>query len=349
MIESLTVAMTDDERVSAVRDQLTIIIPAFRCAGYLPTAVASALHTPGCRILIADDGSGPAALEVARQLEAEHRDRIRVLASPVTRGVAMNMNEAAEQVKTKFFAKLDGDDVLIPGYLERVFPIIAARPRLAVLAGHELRIAADEVTKFVPELLPNGRRNARVQVMEGPEAYRFIVNWNPNPTSSGVIYRTEAFRDVGGYDQRIEWGEDWEIWLRFAKKWEVAYITAPAALYRIHEQSATATATRQNRLCYAYDAMFRRAAELCDYPEVIPIIRRRMFEVAKLYAAAAARRLRGPGGDSLDCCRNVARALWLAVGAAGAGRARASTATRLQAVAHASRMNLIPEDRPPGA
>jgi hypothetical protein len=149
--------------------------------------------------------------------------------------------------------------------------------------------------------------------MAGVEAYPFIINWNPNPTSSGVIYRTEAFREIGGFDRTIRWGEDWEIWLRFARQWEVAYVSAPSALYRIHRQSATAAAIRENRLCYGYDAVFRRAAELCPYPEILPLIRRRMLGVAKLYGAAAARLLWRSGRESLECCRQAVRALSLAV------------------------------------
>ena len=272
-----------------VTEELTILIPAFRCGIYLPAAVASALHSRARRILIADDGSGPEGLAVAERLAAAHPDRVRLLTSPVNRGTAANLNRAVATVETPYFAKLDGDDVLLPGYLERAFPLITARPRLAVLAGHELRISADEAVEFRSELLPQARSNAALRVLAHAAAFEFIIRWSPNPTSSGVIYRTEAFREVGGFDEQMRWGEDWEIWLRFARNWEVGYLDAPSALYRIHRESATATATRQNRLCYGYDAVIRRAAELCDDLEVLPLIRNRMLGVAKLYAAAAMR------------------------------------------------------------
>jgi glycosyltransferase involved in cell wall biosynthesis len=297
----------------AVREQLTIVIPAFRCAAYLSAAVASAVHSSVRRILIAEDAGDDETLRLAEELSSAHPDRIRVLRSPTNRGTAGNLNDAAERVETPFFAKLDGDDVLIPGYLESVFPLIASRPRLAVLAGHELRIEADDALEFRPELLPAVSHRAAPRIMTGLEAYRFIINWNPNPTSSGVIYRTEAFREIGGFDRAIRWGEDWEIWLRFARQWEVAYVTAPSALYRIHTQSATAAAVRENRLCYGYDSVFRHAAALCPYPEMLPLIRRRMFGVARLYAAAAWRLFWRSRRESLECCRQAVRTLCLAV------------------------------------
>jgi glycosyltransferase involved in cell wall biosynthesis len=306
-------AGTAAEWEAAMREHLTILIPSFRCGAYLPAAVASALHSPAGRILIADDCSDEEGLKVAQALAAEHRGRVRLLASPVNRGAATNLNEASRAVETAYFAKLDGDDVLIPGYLETAFPLIANHPRVAVLAGHELRIESHEAMKFQPELLPAARSGAAWKSMAGAAAYRFIIRWSPNPTSSGVIYRTDAFREVGGYDKRLHWGEDWEIWLRFARKWDVAYIDSPSALYRIHRESTTARAMKQNRLCYGYDAVFRRAAEMCEFPEVRPLIRRRMLEVAKMYLAAGARQLRQSRRGSMDCCRQALRALQLAL------------------------------------
>jgi len=295
-------------------DQLTIIVPVFQCAAYLPVAVASALHSSVRRILLADDGSDLEARGVAEDLAAAHPHRIRLLSSRVNRGTAANLNDAAKEVETPFFAKLDADDVLIPGYLERVFPLIAARPTLAVLAGHDLRIEADEALEFHPQSLPAIPRDAALRIMANAEAFRFIITWNPNPTSSGVIYRTEAFRDVGGFERNLSWGEDWEIWLRFARGWEVGYVDMPSALYRIHQQSATALAARQSRLCYGYDAVFRRAAETCPYTDVHPLIRRRMLWVAKLYVAAAARQLRKARRGSLECCVQALRSLLCAAG-----------------------------------
>jgi hypothetical protein len=208
---------------------------------------------------------------------------------------------------------LDGDDVLIPGYLEAVFPIIASRPRLGLISGHELRIEANEVMEFRPELLPSVRGVVEPRIMTSTEAYRFILSWNPNPCSCGTIYRTDAFRQIGGYDSHIKWGEDWEIWLRFAREWEVGYVNMNSALYRIHQDSATAAGVRMNRLCYGYDAVFRRAAEICKDPEVVPLIRRALFGVAKGYVGAAGREARRSRKDSLTCCRQALRALSAAV------------------------------------
>jgi glycosyltransferase involved in cell wall biosynthesis len=310
MIEtpSLSIGSVEDWRSRAGRE-LTVIVPAHRCAPYLQVAAASVLHGPCSRVLLAVDGDGDETLETALRLEAAYPKRVRVVSSPTVRGAARNVNDAAAHVDTPFFAKLDGDDVLLPGFLESAFPFIASNPGVAVIAGHEMRIDADEVMEFRPILLPRARSIAAPRRMGGAEAYRFILQWNPNPCSSGAIYRTEAFREVGGYDEQISWGEDWEIWLRFAKRWEVAYTDTASALYRIHQQSQTANSAMKNRLCFGYDAVYRRAAEICDDPEVLPLIRRAFFGVAKHYVGAASREARHSRKESLTRCRLALRAI----------------------------------------
>jgi glycosyltransferase involved in cell wall biosynthesis len=309
MFNSPFSAQTDESWRARAGRELTVIVPAHRCASYLPVAAASVLYGPAARVLIAVDGGDRETLEAALRLEAAYPKQVRVLQSSVTRGAAKNVNDAAEFVETPYFAKLDGDDVLLPGFIEAAFPVIASRPRVAVVAGHEMRMDADEVMEFRPHLLPKARAIERPRVMAGSEAYRFIVQWEPNPCSSGAIYRTEAFRAVGGYDQQISWGEDWEIWLRFAKDWDVAYTGTASALYRIHQGSLTANSASNNRLCFGYDAVYRRAAEICHDPEVLPLIRRAIFGVAKSYVGAASREARRSRKESLTRCRMALRAL----------------------------------------
>lgn len=290
---------------SRARRELTVIIPAYGSAEYLRVAVASALHGPAARILIAP---GRETLDAALRLEAEHARTVRVVGGAAEGGPAGAINEAAAQVETPFFVRVDGEDILVPGFLESAFAAIASRPRLAIIAGHELRVDADEVTEFRPGLLPSARSLSRLRVIAGAEAYRFILQWRPNPCPTGAIYRTQAFREVGGYDEQIAWGEDWEIWLRLAREWEVAYTNTASALRRIATPEEAA-APNDNRDCYGYDAVYRRAAEICDDPEVVPLIRRAFIGVAKQYVGAASREARRSRKESLTRCRQAWRAL----------------------------------------
>jgi glycosyltransferase involved in cell wall biosynthesis len=288
---------------------LTIVIPAFQCAPFLPAAIESALHSRPAQVLITTDGCGLEVPRIAERYERAHPGRVRVLYHRRRRGVARNVNQAVEHVRTPFFAKLDGDDVLLPGHLEAAFPVIADRPSLALVAGHAKRIEAGDHLAFDAGSSGSYTPDPAPMVMSGTAAFRFIVTWTPSPCSSGCIYRTSAFRQVGGFDPGIPWGEDWEIWLRFAKHWEVAYCNAASALYRIHTQSTTSVQTGANRLCFGYDAVFRRAAALCQDAEVTPLLRRAFLRVAGLYAKAALRQSVRLRPNALICGVRAIRAL----------------------------------------
>jgi hypothetical protein len=55
-------------------------------------------------------------------------------------------------------------------------------------------------------------------------------NYIPAPT---VMVRTELFREVGGYDESLCY-EDYDMWLRLARRCKFAFIRSPLAEYRFH-------------------------------------------------------------------------------------------------------------------
>jgi hypothetical protein len=83
----------------------------------------------------------------------------------------------------------------------------------------------------------------------------------------------------------------------------------PSALYRIHPEATTVQFSREDRLCFAYHDMYRRAARLCPYPDLKPHLRLAFLRVARLYAAAAIRRARRLKWDSLLCAGRAAQAV----------------------------------------
>jgi glycosyltransferase involved in cell wall biosynthesis len=291
---------------------LTFLIPAFRCERYLRAAVDSVSHTYPGRILIADDCSDDGTLAVARECETQAHGRVEVIESTVHRGTGANLNRAIQHVNTPLFAKLDAADVLLPGFLEAAFPVMTAEPALAVISGKEMRITANDVLTYSPDILPCVKA-APPRILAGVEACRFILSWDPNPCSSGTIYRTEAFRSVGGFDEGMRWGEDWELWFRFAQAWHVAYCDMPSALYRIHAASTTSVESAHSRLCYGYDAVYRRAAEICpDDPSLHPLLQRAFMRTARAYFGSAKRHLgRGSIGDALKCLMRGFSTLYL--------------------------------------
>jgi hypothetical protein len=71
----------------------------------------------------------------------------------------------------------------------------------------------------------------------------------------------EVYEQIGTFDRRLSWVEDWEMWVRIAAYRDVWFETRQLALYRVHGTSST---SRQ----------LRSAENLRDVRRALSIIRR---------------------------------------------------------------------------
>jgi hypothetical protein len=54
-----------------------------------------------------------------------------------------------------------------------------------------------------------------------------------------MVVRREVYEALGGFDRRLSWTEDWEMWARIATNYPVWHEVEPLALYRMHVNSNT--------------------------------------------------------------------------------------------------------------
>jgi len=255
--------------------EITTVIPAFRCARYLGSAIQSVLLCTQGPIVVAEDGSGDDTLAVARSWQSRYPDRITVLANAVNAGTSATVNRAVQYVTSPFILKLDGDDVLLPGLTDEFAHLMSRDSQVAIVSPSAIRISSDDFMEpSLPMLTQLSCSDGSISILSGIDACRFILRWNPNPCSSGALYRREAFLACGGFLEGLSWGEDWEIWFRLARRYKVAYDSRPGALYRQHTTSTTALETQENRLCFSYERIYREGARHWPEDEMKPLFRR---------------------------------------------------------------------------
>src|SRR5947207_1048297 len=101
--------------------RVSILVPAYNAAPFLNRAVRSALHQTmaDVEVIVVNDASTDATLEVAQSLAAEDR-RVRVLSNEVNLGEARTRNRALAAAGGTWIALLDADDAWLPSRLERM-------------------------------------------------------------------------------------------------------------------------------------------------------------------------------------------------------------------------------------
>ncbi len=175
-------------------------------------SVAAQTYRP-LEAVVVNDGGAPVGGVVDRV-----RDRlaVRLVEHPEPRGRAAAANAGVRAAAGEWVAFLDDDDLYLP---EHVATVMEAARR----EGVELAYAACRVLH--PAAGPEGEVLARPF---DPEALAIA---NSIPTCA-VVVRREAVLAVGGFDEELEFLEDWELWLRLAARGRFAFVPEVTSVYR---------------------------------------------------------------------------------------------------------------------
>jgi glycosyltransferase involved in cell wall biosynthesis len=109
---------------------VTILLPTYNRAQYLPLAIRSALaqtHT-NFRLIILDDASPDNTAEVVQPFLSD--PRVRYIRHPQNLGITGNWRAGLKLVDTEFFCLLEDDDLFLPNYLEQMLVPLQQDPEL---------------------------------------------------------------------------------------------------------------------------------------------------------------------------------------------------------------------------
>jgi len=181
---------------------VSIIIPTFNSAEWLPATIRSALSqtTPPTDILVIDDGSTDATTEICRSFEGKiSYEKIQ------NSGVSLARNRGADQSQSEWLLFLDSDDVLFPCAIETLLAT-ARQSASRVAYGHVLQRGK---TPFDNRL--NG--------------YPYAIGEAPIPalrnfwrsaiiTPGSAIVQRSLHHEIGGFVSGYEPMEDRDYWVK---------------------------------------------------------------------------------------------------------------------------------------
>ena len=204
---------------------VSVVIPAYNHARYLPEAIESALAQtlPPHEVIVVDDGSRddtPAVLE-------RYRSRITII-SQQNSGVSAARNHGVERSTGDFLAFLDADDVWLPQKLERQVACFRERPESGLV--HCAMQLIDHEGK------PGKTVDSGLEGWVGPELIRFrrpVVLGG----GSGVMVPRRVFDELGGFDGGLSTSADWDLYFRIAMQYPVAFIPEVLLQYRHHDSN----------------------------------------------------------------------------------------------------------------
>jgi glycosyltransferase involved in cell wall biosynthesis len=208
---------------------ISVVIPCYNQAHFLAEAIESALgqsYRP-LEVIVVDDGATDSTFEVASRY-AEVR-----CVRHANRGLPAARNTGLRAARGDYVVFLDADDRLMPAALEAGAASLEANPGAAFTVGRHRRIAADGTPLTV-------RRRARVT----HDHYASLVRrcWIAMPAT--VMYRRSVLQAVGGFDPTCRCAEDYELYLRLARYYEIVDHYVEVAEYRHHGATLSRNAER---------------------------------------------------------------------------------------------------------
>jgi glycosyltransferase involved in cell wall biosynthesis len=250
---------------------------------------------PDWELIVVDDDSHDGTVAVAEGLADP---RVRVVRQPENRGPAAARNRGISLAQAPVVCPLDSDDLWLPDFLEKMAGALDADPGAAVACTDawvlddetgSVRKTSAMANQDPPTALPADSGTLLLELLRR----NFIYN--------SVAARREALVAVGGYDERLWVGEDWELWLRLAAA-GFRFVSVPERL-AVYRKRAGSLMSSDRRALAGRREVYRVVAEDWDTSAEIrelalglsrtrDLRRRRRAALATLFAPIARARLR---------------------------------------------------------
>ena len=250
--------------------RVSVLLTAYNREVYIASSIESVLAQTfeDFELVVVDDCSQDGTVEIARCYE--RRDaRIRVVVNPHNLGDYGNRNRAAQLARGTLLKYHDSDDLMYRHCLDVMVSMLMSEPR----AGFGLSSGWCWPGGPCPMLL-TPRMSYQREFFGGG-----LFMCGP----SGAIFRTEVFRELGGF---VDHGapSDYIFWLRACARVNILLLPADLFWYRVHPSQEFQSARAQREYARVFGASWQ-ALDAPDCPltpeEREQARRNRVYHLAK--------------------------------------------------------------------
>lgn len=203
---------------------ISVIMSVYNGERYLKESVRSILKQTftNFEFIIIDDNSTDNSYKILRSF---NDNRIRIIRNNIRKGITKNLNTAIDIAEGEYIARQDADDISLPRRLELQLKFLKEKPDIALVGSAIFYI--DDKGRII------GFRKV-------PSEPTFDLLLQKNLFIHGsVIIRRKFLDEIGRYNELFKYSQDYELWLRIAKRYKVANIQQPLYALRIHKNIFT--------------------------------------------------------------------------------------------------------------
>jgi len=228
------------------KPRISVVLPTYNATPHVGDAIQSLREQTltDFEVVIIDDGSSDDTLDIVREA-ADERFRIVGREEP-TGGLPGALNRGVREARSPYVARQDADDRSHRCRLEEQVTYLDENPDVALVGTSARILRADGTVKDVRRTKP-------------APSFADLLEKN-HFVHGSVAFRRDAVRELGGYDERFEFSEDYDLWLRIAHDHTVRNLQAVRYDLRLHDESIYGAELERVKLY----AAFARARALND-------------------------------------------------------------------------------------
>lgn len=187
---------------------LLLIIPCLNEAAHLPDLLARLQANPSianARIVVADGGSNDGSQDIVRRI-GETDPRVALLDNPKRiQSAALNQAVAQFGDASPFFVRIDAHAGYPADFIDRLLEAQRESGADSVTVAMHAKAHTAECFQTANAAAQNSALGAGGSPHRAAGARRFVDHGHH------ALMRTQAFRDIGGYDERFSHNEDAEF------------------------------------------------------------------------------------------------------------------------------------------
>ena len=202
--------------------RFSVIVPLYNKAPYVRKALESVFAQTfrDFELIVVDDGSKDESYDVAKSV-LERCNAPYLLIHQENAGVSTARNNGVTPSRGDYLCFLDADDWWAPEFLEKMDGLIRNYPDAAIYGTNYYYVK-------------NGRE--RVCVRDVDTGYinycQVYVRHLQMPLWTGAVALLRSvFVETGGFRPHLKLGEDFDLWIRVALKYKVAFLNEPVSYY----------------------------------------------------------------------------------------------------------------------
>lgn len=207
--------------------EITVLMAVYNAEAYLRDAIESILNQTfrNFEFLIINDGSTDASKSI---ISAYKDPRIRLLDNPQNIGLTATLNCGLSHITTPLVARQDADDMSHPQRLEKQVTFLKDHSQIALVGSQGYNIHA------------NGNKKEFMYRALEDLSIRWEFLYFNSFIHTAVTFRKDIIHtQLGGYDEKVHYCQDYELWSRVMRNHPVANLPEPLINRRVHDASMT--------------------------------------------------------------------------------------------------------------